>query len=209
MEAISRLLKESESDQQIISASDHWKHALWDPADIDATVIRVPICLIFFLFLWSIDLFVMDTIHLTYHQVLGMRQSSGSPLLFVLLTALFLSILFGFHMTTVCQFMGFNVEYGVLTFYGFVLLSLAPFFPGHESRMYFFRVLKQIVCPGHKISFPEIMIADALCSLSKVFKDIGITAVVLCSRIYGSHSIVDYHNQAMVLVAILSSIPFA
>lgn len=193
----------------IIPASDHWKHALWDPADVASTITRVPILLVFFLFLWCIDLFVMDTIQLSYFQVLALRQSAGSPLSFNALTAIFYSILFGFHMTFVCQFMEVKLEYSVMAFYGLMLLSLTPFFPGHESRLYFYRTMKNIFFPGTKISFPEIMVADALCSLSKIFKDIGITIVVLYSGLYGSGSAVDYHNEAMILVAMLSSVPFA
>jgi hypothetical protein len=198
-----------ENSDQIISATDHWKHALWDPIDIDTTMSRAPACLIFFLFLWCIDLFMMDVIQLSYYQVLRLKQSGGSPLLFVVLTAIFYTALYGFNMSTICQFMGIDVKYGVLTFYAFVLLSFAPFFPGHESRMYFFRIMKHILFPRAKITFPEIMVADALCSLSKIFKDIGITAVVLYAGVYGKGTMIEYHNQAMILVAMLASIPFA
>lgn len=199
---------EDESDQ-IISVSSLWKAALWDPNDVNATIIRVPTCLLFFLFLWCIDLFIMDFIQLSYYHVLGIRQSGGSPLTFVVLTTIFYTVLYGFHMTSICQFLGMNVEYGVLTFYAFVLLSFAPFSPGHESRMYFFRILKQICFPGPKVTFPEIMVADALCSLSKTLKDIGITIMVLYAGLYESGSAIEYHNQAMILVAMLASIPFA
>lgn len=205
----SRFLKaeDSYSSDQIISATDHWKHALWDPSDTDAAMMRVPACLIFFLFLWSIDLFVMDSIQLSYYRVLGIKPQGGSPLIFVITTALFYAVLYGFHMTYVTQYIGIDVEYGVMAFYAFVLLSFAPFFPGHESRMYFVRVMKQIIFPGSKVTFPEIMMADALCSLSKLFKDLGITIVMLYSGVYGGSG-VTYHNQAMIFVAILSSLPF-
>jgi len=149
----------------------------------------------------------MDTIQLQYFQVLGLKQSS--PLLFVGLTTVFFALLYAFNMVSICQFMGIGVEYGVLTFYAFTLLSFVPCFPGHDSRMYFFQVMKLIIFPGNKISFPEIMVADALCSLSKIFKDLGITMVILYSGVYGGTEILTYHNQAMILVALLASIPFA
>jgi hypothetical protein len=207
---IARFLKDGGDDtSEIISSDKIWKHALWNPNDIDATMMRVPGCLIFFLFLWCIDVFVMDAIQLSYYHVLGIKQNGGSPLMFVVMTASFYAVLYAFHMTSICQFMGIDVEYGVLTFYAFTILSFAPFFPGHESRMYFFRILKQIIFPGTKVTFPEIMVADALCSLSKIFKDLGITVVVLYSGLYGSGSGITYHNQTMILVAMLSSIPFA
>lgn len=208
MTSVSRLLKDHV--EHSIAPSDQWKLALWDSRDLDATVIRVPACLILFLFLWCIDLFVMDILQLAYHQVLGVnKQSGGSPLLFVVMTATFFSIVYGFNMIIVCQFMGIDVEYGVLTFYSLLLLSFAPFFPGHDSRMYFFRILKQIMFPGARVTFPEILVADALCSLSKIFKDLGITMVVFYSGVYGDGPIVIYHNQAMILVALLASLPYA
>jgi hypothetical protein len=203
----SRVLKDD--GDHIIAPTDQWKLAFWDPKDIDATVTRVPACLIFFLFLWCIDLFIMDSIQLSYYQVLGIKQSGGSPFMFVAMTAMFFTALYGFNMVSVCQYMGISVEYGVLTFYGFAVLSFAPFVPGHDSRLHFFRVLKQILFPGAKVTFPEVMAADALCSLSKIFKDLGITMVILYSEMYGGAASVTYHNQAMILVAMLASIPYA
>jgi hypothetical protein len=205
---MARYLKAGNADTHI-NPSDQWKHALWNPSDLEATVIRVPACLILFLFLWCLDLFIMDLIQLSYYKVLGIKQSVRSPVLFVMLTTIFLAMLYTFNMTSLCQFFDMEAEYGVVTFYAFALLSCAPFLPGHESRMYFFRILKQIAFPGAKVTFPEIMVADALCSLSKIFKDLGITVVVLYAGVFGGGQSVSYHNQAMILVAFLASIPFA
>ena len=117
-DGVARFLKGTDVDNdQIISAKQLWKAALWDPNDINATMIRVPACLIFFLFLWCIDLFIMDVIQLSYYQVLGLKQHSGSPFVFVMATSIFYGFLYGFHMTFICQFMGIDAEYGVLTFY--------------------------------------------------------------------------------------------
>ena len=208
MEEGGRYLKEVADATHIISPSEQWKLAVWNPSVLDAAMMRVPGCLIFFLFLWAIDVWVMDMIQLSYHHVLGLKPSTNSPLCFVLATALFYAALYAFHMTWTCGFFEMDVEYAVFIFYSFVLMSFAPFFPGHESRMYIFRVLKHIIVPSNTISFPEIMVADALCSLSKIFKDFGITLVVLYADLYSGVNGIDFHNQAMVLFAFLSSIPF-
>ena len=58
------------------------------------------------------------------------------------------------------------------------------------------------------VPFVEILLADALCSLSKVFKDAGTTIIVIYAFLTGTN-ITDYHYSGMVLVALLASLPFA
>ena len=60
--------------------------------------------------------------------------------------------------------------------------------------------------PGNSISFPEIVFADALTSMSKVFKDVGVTLVALYAHLQ-TEPLVLYHEQGMLLVALLASVP--
>jgi hypothetical protein len=83
------------------------------------------------------------------------------------------------------------------------------FFLIPSLRSHFFRILKQIIFPGGTISFPEILVADALCSLSKPFKDLGLTMVIFYSHvIQNGRNPVFYHNTGMILIAIFASLPF-
>jgi len=73
----------------------------------------------------------------------------------------------------------------------------------------FLDLLHLVFAPNpHHISFSEILLADALCSLSKVFKDVGIYLVALYSHMAYTPT-VEAHDGAMLLVAMLASIPFA
>ena len=55
--------------------------------------------------------------------------------------------------------------------------------------------------------FIEVLLADALTSLSKVFKDFGITIITLHAY-FQDVSITTYHNQGMILLALLATVPF-
>lgn len=79
--------------------------------------------------------------------------------------------------------------------------------PGEECRTSFNRLLKTVFLPGAVITFPEVLLADALCSVSKVFKDFGTTLVAIYAA-FAHHNILEYHNSAMILVALLASLPF-
>lgn len=75
-------------------------------------------------------------------------------------------------------------------------------------RAYFFRIMKQIFVPGAVITFPEILVADALTSVSKIMKDVGVTIVVFYAHVMQGESPVVYHDHAMLLIAVLASLPF-
>jgi hypothetical protein len=94
------------------------------------------------------------------------------------------------------------IFYAVLFF-----LAMVPGVPWAEDRNYWFRFLKQIFFPVGNIAFSEIMFADALCSMSKVFKDFGVTIVAIYAM-YKESTVVDYHSSAMIFIAVLASLPF-
>ena len=111
-------------------------------------------------------------------------------------------------MTLICNILGYSIEIGIATFYVLVS-SLYAFakFPGDDSIAHFFQITKQIFVPPNTIAFSEILVADAFTSLSKVFKDFGVTIVVIYSKFMGL-SPVHSHDSGMLLVAILASLPF-
>jgi hypothetical protein len=57
------------------------------------------------------------------------------------------------------------------------------------------------------VPFVEVLVADALCSLSKVFKDLGTSAVALFAFVSGTE-VAGYHYPGMIIVAIMASIPY-
>ena len=102
-----------------------------------------------------------------------------------------------------------NVEVGVTLFYGIVFVGfLIPGTPAQETKASFFRLLRTIFLPLNTITFPEVLLADAMTSLSKVLKDIGVTVVAVYA-LYTGRPLVEYHDHGMILVALLASMPFA
>jgi EXS family len=117
-------------------------------------------------------------------------------------------MLYAATMTVITSVLGSSVETGIVLFYGLILLiAVLPGLPGNDNKVSFLRLLKLCFFPGTTISFSEVLLADALTSLSKVFKDIGITAVVVYSQ-QARTDIIDHHDFGMILVAVLASTPF-
>ena len=119
-----------------------------------------------------------------------------------------LAALYGLSMTLTCNLAGFGIEVGVGVFYIIITFAyLISAFPGQDSLYHFFSVTKQVFVPGNAITFPEVLLADAMTSLSKVFKDFGVTLVVIYSRLNGSLPVMS-HDSGMLLIAVLASLPF-
>lgn len=101
-----------------------------------------------------------------------------------------------------------EVVVSMASFYAIILfLFFVPYAPWADDRSYWLRFFRQIVMPADKIAFREIMFADALCSVSKIFKDFGVTVVAMYAM-YNNSEIVEHHDTAMIFVAVLASIPF-
>ena len=119
-----------------------------------------------------------------------------------------LAIIYSLAMTLFANMLGMTVETGIFLFYAILLLLvILPRVPGHDIRSSFFRLVKLVFFPINSITFSEVLLADAMTSMSKVLKDIGITIIALISQ-FSSTSIVDHHETGMVLVALLASLPF-
>lgn len=100
--------------------------------------------------------------------------SFAGSLSFVLVTSLILTMIYAATMTLFSNMMGMSVEIGIFLFYCILfLLVMVPNMPGQETRGSFFRLLRLVFFPSTSISFPEVMLADAMTSMSKILKDIG------------------------------------
>ena len=184
-----------------------WKVAMWAKDTTEPAMLRSPIVLIFFLFLWAGNVWLLEKMGISYHGVLSIK---ASPLTFSLVMAIILAITYAVTITLFSNVLGLTVEAGVTIFYVLLILSqtlLPANLPGQETKASFYRLLRTVFFPGSTISFSEVLLADALCSLSKVFKDYGVTIIAIYANISGA-SVVDLHEEGMLLCALLASLPF-
>lgn len=127
---------------------------------------------------------------------------------FVLGVCGILIALYSIIMTVSISGFGFSIETGIMFFY--TTLFAAHFLPwsfGAEHQRAFYRLFRMVLLPGHTITFPEVLLADALCSVSKLLKDFGTTAVVIYAA-FQRQDVIVYHDSAMIIVALFASIPF-
>ena len=111
-------------------------------------------------------------------------------------------------MTLFSNLLGMSIETGVFFFYcALAVILIAPRLPGSDIRGYFYRLLRLVFFPSSTITFPEVLLADALTSMSKVLKDVGVTCVAVYAH-YSHSPIGGHHEMGMVLVAALASLPF-
>lgn len=168
-------------------------------------MLRVPIVILILIGLWGCNVLVMDRLRFQYNNVLSVKSISVSN---ILITAILGVVLYILIMTLFTSFFGCTVETSMIYFYSIVgTIAVLPSIGGLDTRIHFFRLTKLILFPGNSISFSEILLADAFTSLSKVFKDIGITLVAVWANV-SSSNLLEIHDYGMILVAILASLPY-
>lgn len=189
----------------IVSSQGSWKSALWARDSIEPAILRVPIIIITFSFLWIMNMLLLDRNRLQYHSVLSIKSA---PTIFTLVWALILLFLYAFNMTLFPNVLSLGVETGISVFYFFFILILfLPGLPGHETKNSFMKLIKMCIFPVASVSFAEVLLADAFTSLSKVFKDFGVTIIAIFAQLSGVE-IVRCHDFGMIFIALLASFPF-
>lgn len=128
----------------------------------------------------------------------------------IFLTALTVAFIFVATFSLFSQFLGYPVEASICAFYAiFTCLCLLhthiPY--GIEGRQTLFKLIKAMCFPGNSVLFSEVLVADALTSVSKVLKDFGTSLCVLYIYFRGGN-IVDIHDWAMIGIALLASLPY-
>lgn len=104
--------------------------------------------------------------------------------------------------------MHLSVETGVSVFYLLVVaVCFMPNIPGGDGRRHFVRLMKNVFMPVGSVAFVEVLLADALTSVSKIFKDVGVTLVAIYAQ-FSNTNIIEYHDHGMILVALLFSLPY-
>jgi hypothetical protein len=117
-------------------------------------------------------------------------------------------IIYSLIMTICSSALGWGIEIGMFFFCILILLlHTIPSLPGSEYQSSFYRLLRIVIFPMTTISFPEVLLADALCSLSKVLKDVGTTMITIWAFLR-QEDVIVYHDMAMILVALFASLPF-
>lgn len=119
-----------------------------------------------------------------------------------------LLVVYAFIITVTTNFLQLGLESGIFIFYTVVgIMLVTPYVPGSSDRYHILKITKQILFATN-VAFPEILLADIFCSLSKVFKDIGITYLAVYAS-FADESIASYHFSGMILLAIAATLPFA
>jgi hypothetical protein len=132
----------------------------------------------------------------------------SAPFAFTAIWASIALILYAVSMTIISTMLGMGLETGIVAFY--VLLAIIfslPWLPGQDTKQSFLKLIKFVLFPGTTISFPEVVFADALTSMSKVFKDLGVTLVAVYAQLTQT-DIVNCHDVGMIVIALLASLPF-
>jgi len=177
---------------------------LWEKASVEPAMLRVPIVIIVFVVLVGISLFVLEKMRIDYGFVLTTRTA---PFAFIFGAALLLSVEYALSMTIFSTSLGFTIETGVSVFYALLVLIVFLPLPFAETRTGFLKLLKACFFPVGSVSFSEVLLADAMTSVSKVLKDFG-TSIVVVYAYYRAQDVVDLHNYAMIMIALLASLPY-
>ena len=193
-----------------------WKLKLWARESIEPAMGRAPIVVLVFIGLWYINLMLLDHTKVNFAGVLGIKTPASA---FTMYCGVAMAIMYTVTMLLFVQMAGSTIELAITLFYGmmaiFVMTLAQPGFAvlapaeAHlmENRSTFFRLCRNVVLPGQTVAFAEIVFADALTSMSKVFKDVAITIIAVYSNV-SQTPITDLHEEGMLLVAIFASIPF-
>lgn len=122
---------------------------------------------ILFIFLWGIDIWILDKLQLRYHTPLSIKSSQLS---FIFATSILLATHFAFHVNLFSSSaIGLPFASEVAIYYcALVVIYWIPGVPGLETRNSFFRLVRLVFFPGGSITFPEVLLADAFTSISKV-----------------------------------------
>jgi hypothetical protein len=58
-----------------------WKVALWDSYNVEPAMLRVPLILLIFVFLWGLNLWLMERARLPYHGALSIKTANITTIL--------------------------------------------------------------------------------------------------------------------------------
>lgn len=181
-----------------------WRKAFWEPSLTQPSLLRVPLIITLFLLLWGFNVYILDKLKVPYHAVI----KGSAPSTHILTLSSLLLLLYTIIMIFTSTILGVNIEFGIVIFYICIsLLCILPINNIETIRSTFFRLIKVVFFPINNITFSEVLLADALTSISKIFKDISISILLLYCY-FSNENIVDYHNVGIVAIALLSSLPY-
>jgi hypothetical protein len=160
-----------------------------------------------FAFLYSLNFFVLEKMGMPYRSTLPIKSS---PYASIFIHACALTVLYVCVFGILSKFSGYRVEVSISVYYGLVglLCAVHTHLPGHENRSALFRLIRLMLFPGTSVTFAEVVLADALTSVSKVLKDFGMSLVVVYAYFFMEKDVVVLHNSAMIFVALLASVPY-
>lgn len=141
------LVAGSVSQATIQDQASRWKSSFWEHDVVDAAILRAPVVLIFFLYLWSANVFILDRINLQYYAVLGIKSGMIvlrcyllclivllGPFTHSLFSAISLTLLYAVTVVASKELFEFSTETSVIIFYILMIIWAFSWFPGLENR---------------------------------------------------------------------------
>ena len=104
-----------------------WKVALWQSYNTEPAMLRVPIILLIFVFLWGVNLWLLEKARLPYHGALSLKTANLTT---IFSTAIFLLVMFA-TIITIADAVGLSIEIGLSIFYS--VLVVLVFMPGKSA----------------------------------------------------------------------------
>jgi hypothetical protein len=101
-----------------------WKVALWGIDNVEPAMLRVPIILLIFVFLWGVNMWLFEKTRLPYHGALSIKTANLTT---IFSTSIFLFVLYS-TIITIADAVGLSIVIGLSIFY--TVLTLLIFMPG-------------------------------------------------------------------------------
>lgn len=206
--------------------------SIWSRKNISDAVLRAPLVPILFLLLWWCILVILEHFDLKIIQLSKVKdvRKSSIPSVGVLHIGILALSFYLLFTVVVIPMMGLTIYQGMTSFYLTVLFTCLVIptashaFPILQPISEFLKstllLVKKLIFPGHyqepsaqaPVSFLEVLIADSLCSLSRVFYDLGMSFLffLLPSLLMtSSENVVNLaHFVSVALSSLFAAIPF-
>eukprot|EP00127_Corallochytrium_limacisporum_P002791 Clim_evm4s141 gene=Clim_evmTU4s141 len=183
----------------------------WTDPDWERAVLffRGPLIGVTFLALWGVDEWVMEKRNIAYEHMFGMtKRDYASP------TEIFSAAGYMGLLVSICMILYYTTatHSPIYPMFLYIALFTALMFPGQRflggTRKFITRILGLCIIPGRTISFVEVVIADGLTSMSKVFADLSVTTCVLGHELVDQTRGVPAQCGHSFLVPLATSIPY-
>ena len=99
-----------------------WVKSLWNADSVDPVMLRAPIVILVFIFLWGLNVYCFEYCRLPYTKVVGIKSASGGYICFYALGVLFLYCVI---VSVLCSGIGVGIAPAIAVFYAFMVFVLS------------------------------------------------------------------------------------